>query len=301
MPSILQLQRAATCGRYDPAAYLELCRALVAEGRLEYAAEIFDRWEREDPSNPAIPFHRGALLKGEAPARAPTEYLLHEFEAFADSFDVVLERLEYAVPTHFAERLARRLEPRPLAHVLDLGCGTGLCGSVARPYAELLVGLDLSAGMLERARLRGVYDHLIEGDLLEFVAERPGPFDVVLAGDCLIYFGALEAVFRGIRGVLRPGGLLLFSLELAPGDGYGLGPSGRFQHSRACVEAALEAGGFGSGELENVVLRLEVGEAVEGLVGVAVARAESAARAGQAQRKANRSGNATATNAAQAP
>ena len=36
--------------------------------------------------------------------------------------------------------------------VLDAGCGTGLCGPLLRPYAKRLVGVDLSSGMLERAR-----------------------------------------------------------------------------------------------------------------------------------------------------
>ena len=36
--------------------------------------------------------------------------------------------------------------------VLDLGCGTGLCGPLLRPYARALAGVDLSPQMLERMR-----------------------------------------------------------------------------------------------------------------------------------------------------
>jgi len=36
-------------------------------------------------------------------------------------------------------------------HVLDAGCGTGLCGPILRPYAAGLVGVDLSEGMLKVA------------------------------------------------------------------------------------------------------------------------------------------------------
>ncbi|WP_425536227.1 methyltransferase domain-containing protein, partial [Chromobacterium vaccinii] len=43
-----------------------------------------------------------------------------------------------------------------------MGCGTGLAGEAVRPYASRLDGVDLSAGMLERASAKGIYDSLDE-------------------------------------------------------------------------------------------------------------------------------------------
>ena len=36
--------------------------------------------------------------------------------------------------------------------VLDLGCGTGLCGALMRPLASAIDGVDVSSAMLEQAR-----------------------------------------------------------------------------------------------------------------------------------------------------
>ena len=46
--------------------------------------------------------------------------------------------------------------------ILDAGCGTGLCGPLLKPWARRLVGVDLSGGMLEKARALQLYDEHIE-------------------------------------------------------------------------------------------------------------------------------------------
>ena len=54
--------------------------------------------------------------------------------------------------------------PESALDILDAGCGTGLCAPLLKPYARVLAGIDLSGGMLVRARARGIYDELIEGE-----------------------------------------------------------------------------------------------------------------------------------------
>ncbi|MGE2817419.1 methyltransferase domain-containing protein [Mycobacterium heidelbergense] len=58
--------------------------------------------------------------------------------------------------------------------VLDVGCGTGLCGAAlsSRGFSDV-VGADISSGMLEIAARRGVYTGLHRWD----VAADPPPFD----------------------------------------------------------------------------------------------------------------------------
>ena len=65
--------------------------------------------------------------------------------------------------------------------VLDLGCGTGLCGVQFRDWARTLTGVDLSPNMLAKARERGLYDELLQGDAVVAMRERPGRFDLVVA------------------------------------------------------------------------------------------------------------------------
>ena len=58
--------------------------------------------------------------------------------------------------------------------ILDLGCGTGLAGLAFQPLAARLDGVDLSPAMIEKARARGIYDHLDVADL-ETRAGGAGP------------------------------------------------------------------------------------------------------------------------------
>lgn len=48
---------------------------------------------------------------------------------------------------------------------MDLGCGTGLMGPLLRQHVEHLAGVDLSQGMIDKARERGCYDELAVGEL----------------------------------------------------------------------------------------------------------------------------------------
>ena len=50
---------------------------------------------------------------------------------------------------------------------MDLGCGTGLMGPLLRSHVKQLEGVDLSAGMVQKAKERGCYDKL---DVDELVA-----------------------------------------------------------------------------------------------------------------------------------
>ena len=64
--------------------------------------------------------------------------------------------------------------PSKSLDVLDAGCGTGLCGPLVAPYARRLSGVDLSAGMLARAKEKNVYDALVQGELTEYLRGQHG-------------------------------------------------------------------------------------------------------------------------------
>ena len=100
-----------------------------------------------------------AACTGEAaPPRASDNYVRDTFDAFAGSFDQVLDQLGYRAPGLIGELLDRDLPAADASLMIaDAGCGTGLCGEFLRPRAKRLVGIDLSPGMLARARARGKY------------------------------------------------------------------------------------------------------------------------------------------------
>jgi predicted TPR repeat methyltransferase len=232
------------------------------------AADVYRKWAEVEPNHP-IAQHMAAATTGErVPERAADTYVAHLFDNFADSFDVALENIGYAAPRLLADALSHRVTfGQGLYDVLDAGCGTGLCGVLLRTSSKSLVGVDLSAGMLAKARERAIYDELVEAELCAFMRSRPGAFDIVNCADTLVYFGALEEAAAAAFGCLRPGGLFAFTLEAEPADSghpYRIQSHGRYTHRSSYVAEVLRNAGFAEPELEAVVLRKEQGADVNG-------------------------------------
>jgi predicted TPR repeat methyltransferase len=157
--------------------------------------------------------------------------------------------------------------PRGDRDVLDLGCGTGLCGQAFRGYASRLVGTDLSAGMIAKARERGVYNELYCEDILVTLERMPGQFDVILSADVFVYIGDLARVFDAAEAALRPGGWFAFSVERgAAGTTYALHSANRYTHSADYVRDLARCNGLQEAKFADVVLRVQNGEPVAGYV-----------------------------------
>jgi predicted TPR repeat methyltransferase len=166
------------------------------------------------------------------------------------------------------------LAPSRSLDVLDAGCGTGLCGPLLAPYARRLTGIDLSPGMLAHAREKQVYDELLEGELTEYLRGCRAAYDVVASADTLVYFGGLEEVIAAAAGALKPGGILVLTLEhgTAPdAPDFKLEMHGRYTHARPYVERLLRESGL-IPEIASAELRLESGNPVAGLVIRAIKR-----------------------------
>jgi predicted TPR repeat methyltransferase len=156
--------------------------------------------------------------------------------------------------------------------VLDAGCGTGLCAALLKPFAGWLTGIDLSEGMLTKARGRGLYDELHQAELTAYMQQHGAHYDVVVSADTLVYFGALDEATRAAAYALRPGGYLCFTVEaLADGEAvdYRLQHHGRYAHSGTYLKTMLGQAGFGVLKLDREVLRSEGGEPVSGWLAVA--------------------------------
>lgn len=245
-------------------------------GKIDKAAEVFRQWMLREPQDP-IPQHLYAACSGQgSPARASDAYVEAEFDKFAASFERVLsERLHYRAPGVVADLLAELLPSAQASlDLVDIGCGTGLCGPLVASRARRLVGVDLSAGMLARARTKGVYHHLVKAELTAFLEQTPDYWDAAVCADTLCYFGDLSAVMRAAAAALRPGALLVYTVEALPDDSAGrpqLQPSGRYAHGRAHLDHAAAAAGLVTLAARREILRKEGGADVQGWL-VAVQR-----------------------------
>src|SRR5262245_29409438 len=253
-----------------PEARRLLALAHCTLGEVDKAVAVFEEWLKEEPDHPIALHMRAACSGHDVPARASNGFIEQTFDSFARSFDSKLAKLQYRAPELVAASLATSgAERTKTLDVLDAGCGTGLCGPLIEPYAQRLIGVDLSAKMLDQAKARKLYDELIKGELTGYLRDSVGEFDVIVSADTLCYFGPLEAVTAAAGSALRPGGRFIFTVEeLAPGrsdEEYVLNPHGRYCHARAYVERVLADAQLTS-EIESAELRLEAGDPVAGLV-----------------------------------
>ncbi len=213
-------------------------------GRLDEACQSFENAIARGGDPELNRYYLGALRGGAAPASAPRRYVASLFDGYAEGFEEhLVQVLKYRAPDILASELART--GRRFSDALDLGCGTGLCGPAIRPLAAKLDGVDLSGNMVERAAARGIYDSVVQDDLVEYLGRTQRRYDLVIAADVFVYVGALEAVFGGVARVLASGGVFCFSVEAAPeGADLALRPSLRYAHSRGYIEKLAEQYGF---------------------------------------------------------
>lgn len=232
-------------------------------GQLDDAAESF---RRAIDSGADAELHRYYLAAcvGETLATAPRTFVESLFDEYSADFDEhLLQQLAY----RGHERLLRPLlESGCRFHrVLDLGCGTGLCGALIAPQADVLIGVDVSTAMLEQAGNRDVYDELVHDDLNRFLAAQSRQADLIIAADVFTYVGALDEVFAQIRRLLRPDGIFAFTLERDDEHDFRLLPTLRYAHSEAHVRRLAARHGFIVLDIASAGLRNDQAETLQAL------------------------------------
>jgi predicted TPR repeat methyltransferase len=263
------------------AAWFALGEAREKLHEFDAAAQAFRMSLAADPADAQGAAARLALMRRADALRAlPQAYVARLFDDYAPRFDAHLTKiLGHRAPALIADALSAAAPGRRFASALDLGSGTGLMGEALRGRIDHLTGVDLSAGMIAKARGRGVYDRLIVGDAAAMLtSEPPAAFDLIVAADSLVYIGDLAPLFGAAAIALASGGLFAFSIETCEGDGFELEPTMRFAHSRSYVEAAAREAGIQPLLIRSASTRREAGSDAPGLICV-FERIERQARA----------------------
>ncbi len=90
--------------------------------------------------------------------------------------------------------------------VLEVGCGTGLVLQRLSAFARSAKGVDLSPGMLEKARQRGL--DVVEGSALE-LPFADASFDATCSFKVLAHIPEIEKALAEMARVTRPGGTII--------------------------------------------------------------------------------------------
>jgi predicted TPR repeat methyltransferase len=205
----------------------------------------------------------------------PRGYVQTLFDQYAPRFEAsLLGELNYRAPQLLFKAVlaVRAAEKKPafFERAIDLGCGTGLAAAAFAEQVDEIIGIDLSPGMIERARATGLYAELVVADMAEGLHSRPeASADLVLAADAMVYVPDLAPVMGEVSRVLAPGGLLSFTVETHDGDGVIIGAGLRYAHDIEYVRERIAAAGLTLVHLETASSRTEKDAPVRGLVAVA--------------------------------
>jgi phosphatidylethanolamine/phosphatidyl-N-methylethanolamine N-methyltransferase len=119
------------------------------------------------------------------------------------------------------ESAVRRLRPRPHERILEVGVGTGLSLPLYPAHCNV-VGIDLSAGMLEKARhrirkhnLTHVQLHRMDAGAMEFPDDS---FDTVMAAYVVTAVPDYRKVVTEMIRVCRPGGRIIMLNHFSNGN-----------------------------------------------------------------------------------
>jgi predicted TPR repeat methyltransferase len=265
----------AKMGQHKEALEAQQAVAMAARGQEPASHSVSDsiaQFEKRLERSPeAAKLHMLLAVKANVapPAQLPPGSITNLFNRYANIFDDHLRgTLQYRLPEIIADVILAYYVQHPPAKppdVLDLGCGTGICGELLRPRVATLAGADASPEMIRKARERNVYDRLEVGDLVDAMRRQPQSFDLLVAADVLIYVGDLLPAFEAAAKSLRPGGIFVFSVETGGADRFRMDmTTRRFTHSKPYLQKTAEMCGFEELRFEPVTIRFEAHQPVQG-------------------------------------
>ena len=152
--------------------YINLGHLLEERGAVPQALAVYDEAIRRDMDRDMFMQYKAAA-SGQLTKGAPETWIRSTFDNFAPVFEKHLQSLAYDVPQQLVKRVLDR-SSGPF-DILDLGCGTGLCGVALANNKHSLVGVDLSEKMLLQAARNAVYDELHALEINHFLRSRGTP------------------------------------------------------------------------------------------------------------------------------
>src|SRR5262245_33437763 len=139
-------------------------------------------------------------------------YVRALFATIADRYDFITVFLSYGQDRRWKRKLVAMAAPGAGVRALDLATGTGDIAFACAARGAQVVGLDITARMIELARakqpVRSAAITWIVGDMLALPFPSAS-FDLVTTGYGLRNVPDLPAAIGEIRRVLKPGGRML--------------------------------------------------------------------------------------------
>lgn len=232
------------------------------------AVKYFNETLRINPNNQVASYYF-AMLTGEKTFDAsPDKHVQDLFDLYADSFDHhLVDKLKYKTPELVSQLIQKHVKTSNKLNILDLGCGTGLAGATLKNIAATMTGVDLSPKMIDKAKEKNIYTHLIVSGIKEYLESIPDQPDIVIASDVFVYIGDLKEIFSLIAKNIQSGGVFAFSTEgTDTAEAFTLTETGRFTHNPNHIKELAKLNGFTVAELQETIIRYEAEKPVNGHV-----------------------------------
>jgi ubiquinone/menaquinone biosynthesis C-methylase UbiE len=164
----------------------------------------------------------------ETPDQTNVDQVRARFGATADR---VAEHAEQQVQL-VREEVQRFVNPRGDERALDVGTGAGTLALALAPLVREVVGVDIVAELLERARAQAPANAtFVEGDASSLQFET-GSFDLVCTRRTLHHIARPERVIAELTRVTASGGRIFVEDQIAPADPLAALELDRFERAR---------------------------------------------------------------------
>ncbi len=135
------------------------------------------------------------------------------YDNWAEDYEQSILSWGYATPAVTAGFFGRYVDPRE-GTVLDAGAGTGMMGEILAPLGyQDLVGIDISANMLELARKKGMYKDLRQMKLGGQLDLPTDAFSAVVSTGVFAAGHAPPESFEELIRTTKSGGHMIFSVR----------------------------------------------------------------------------------------
>ena len=142
------------------------------------------------------------------------EELATVYGEWAEQYDMdLIDEMGYVAPAIASQLLQGYVEDRD-ARILDAGCGTGLVGAdlYQKGYRNL-EGFDYSAQMLKRAKDKGIYTRLHQGDLTGRLDLLENSYEAIISVGTFTCGHVGPEAFDELIRITKPGGHLCFTVR----------------------------------------------------------------------------------------
>lgn len=245
-------------------AHYQLGRCYLAKNKHEQAKKEFNAALQLQPDFPESLYFLSTLGELPPPATIPLTIIEDYFDGLASSYTSdMVEQQHYTGHNVIADTLLPLIsDSEKNFQILDLGCGTGLCGKIIKEAKSscILTGIDVSRKMLSEAKSLKtgdipVYDYLKHTNIVEYVATTEKKYHALVAGLSFNYLGDLTEALTHAKGILHPGAPLILTVQHSDVDNVAFTPDMKsFCYAASYMTRTAESAGFSTIAIKDQLL-----------------------------------------------